>query len=111
MKPSFLLFFIVASIVLYASVSSCDNDRVSTLANEGPYEQPIVPPEHVTALDPVTPVSYGNGVYYFDATERQFGISLSAFLADTTKQLLSITGDNTIGTGIDQGYWVVVKEK
>ncbi len=101
MKRNFLYFFIIASIVLYVSVSSCGNDRARSFAKEGPYEQL----ENVPALDPVTPVSYGNGVYYFDATKRQFGISLSAFLADTTKRLLTVTGDGP------NGYWVVVKEK
>lgn len=103
MKTKISLFLIFAALLF----SSCGGP--SNEPNEGPsYHSPS---KQITAFEPMTPVNYGNGVYYFSVIRKQFGISLSAFLADTSKQLISVTGDGTDSYGFDQGYWVVVKEK
>jgi hypothetical protein len=58
----------------------------------------------------VKPISYGNGVYYFAASEAAFGVALSDFLADTSKHVIAITGGNTDTYGSIAGYFVVVKK-
>lgn len=59
----------------------------------------------------VKPIEYGNGVYYFNCTERQFAVSLADFLSDTTKSVQTMTGDGSSGYGSDAGYFVVIKNK
>ena|SRR6476620_3150655 len=108
MKTKLTSLFIFCSIALISAFSSCDSGS-SNAANEGPSYH--APAGQETAFEPMAPVDYKNGVYYFATTRRQFGISLSVFLADTTRHLISITADGTGMDGLNVGYWVVVKEK
>ena len=55
------------------------------------------------------PKDYGNGVYYFDCTDQEFGESLSAFLEDGTKEVSTIVNNSTGNYGQDKGYYVIVK--
>ena len=58
----------------------------------------------------VSPVSYGNGVYYFKCTERTFAISLADFIeksVNNNQELKAISPDGAV-SGNDKGYFVVI---
>lgn len=96
-KSSFL--FILITFLLFSCGKTNDPAK--------PLPQPV-------SIEVVTPIDYGNGVYYFNCNGQTFAASLSYFLADTTKTVLSISGNGTGGTGyrqgMDIGYFVIVKE-
>lgn len=54
------------------------------------------------------PECYGNGVYYFDCTGKEFAQSLSNFLEDG-KKIITIT--NIHDNGGQDGYLVIVDNK
>lgn len=59
----------------------------------------------------VSPVDYGNGVYFIDARDRDFAVSLSAFLSDTSRHLICVTGNGGAdGAGDDHGYFVIIEQ-
>lgn len=91
-----VFFFAVIAVL---ALTSCSN------ASEG-FDTSI------QTLETSKIVDYGNGVYYFKCTTKNFGTNLSLFLSDSTKTLISITGDATsmANHGADNGYWVVVKK-
>lgn len=92
-------YFIVVCFATFLAFTSCNN------ALQGPEKIK----ESVT-----TPVSYGNGVYYFGCVERDFAVSLSTFIENTTKDSLeikAITSDGSNLYGVDKGYFVVVAKK
>jgi hypothetical protein len=60
------------------------------------------------------PVSYNNGVYYFDCTGKDFAVSLSKFLQKQGPglEVKAMSSDGTsIFYGRNQGYFVVVGPK
>lgn len=99
MKKISFLFILIISFALF----SCEdtNDPTTPLTQPAPIEV-------------ITPINYGNGVYYFGCTGKYFAASLSYFLTDSTKTLLSMAGNGTGAVGYeggrDIGYFVVVKE-
>jgi len=57
---------------------------------------------------PVNIVDYGNGVYYFEATEAVFGNALSKFISEHPKlQVITMAPNDTGGHGFTLGYFVV----
>lgn len=86
-------------LILIISIFSCKE-----AASKG-VDTPITNKE---ASDTSTVLYYGNGVYYFYSTNKEFGVALSSFLSDSSKQVLSVTGDGTDSYGEDRGYWVVI---
>ena len=82
----------IAIVAIFVAVSC---DKLSIL-NKGMLVEEVKIPKY-----------YGNGVYYFDCTDQEFGESLSAFLEDGTKEVSTINSTGTYGQ--DKGYFVVVK--
>lgn len=59
-------------------------------------------------------VIYGKGVYYFPCRQDEFGRTLSQFVTDSEfegLEIVAITSDDTGGTGMTTGYFVVVRPK
>lgn len=97
MKKEFLCFFIFASILL-SYVTSCDNQWGGN---------PTKGPNSDISFKIIKPISYGHGVYYLECDDgKTFGASLSNFLSDTSKHVVSLVRGGDWG-----GYWIVVKEK
>ncbi|MDO8524220.1 MAG: hypothetical protein Q7R99_01165 [bacterium] len=65
----------------------------------------------VNSTETISPVNYGNGVYYFAATQAAFGNSLSKFIANHSNlTLISIADDSTDQPyGVNCGYFVVFR--
>ena len=58
------------------------------------------------------PIDYGNDVYYFPVTEKEYAVSLSSFLGNHPElELLSMTGNGNSSYGRDAGYFTVFKKK
>ncbi len=66
-----------------------------------------------SALSPDADIQdYGNGVYYFNYTRKDFAKVLSAFIADHPElEFVSMTGDGTDFHGFDAGYFLLFKKK
>lgn len=86
-------------IVLLIFIPACRSaNDVSRVRQVNPAELPVI--------------DYGNGVYYFPATEANFANNLSAFLYNHPElELVSVTGDGTDVHGRDAGYFVVFRKK
>lgn len=54
------------------------------------------------------PLYYGNGVYHFKCTEREFAVSIASFLSDSTKYVQGLVSDGMGVNGYDAGYFVVI---
>ena len=57
------------------------------------------------------PISYGNGVYYFNTADGAFGVSLADFIGKSSNrlELVSMVAKGTYAG--DRGYFVVFREK
>ena len=67
---------------------------------------------HVGDRDHGRIVDYGNGVYYFYATEATFANALSAFIAARPElEPVTMAGDGNGTYGRDTGYFVVFRKK
>jgi hypothetical protein len=64
------------------------------------------------AVVPYNAIDVGNGVYYFTVVRADFARSLSGFIAaHPDLELVAMAGDGTSGHGLDQGYFVVFRQK
>lgn len=66
-------------------------------------------PAHVSRADGTAVVEYGNGVYYFDKNQVEFGNALAAFLGSHDCNVQAIASDDTSGYGYTSGYFVVCR--
>jgi hypothetical protein len=97
MKKIYLTLFFLSLLI-----TQC-NDPASI----GP--KPVKDPE--SDVNIVSPINYGNNVFYFSCDERTFAMSLSQFLSDSTIEIEAMAGDGNGANGTDKGYFVVIKRK
>jgi hypothetical protein len=65
-----------------------------------------------TSVQIVAPVDFGNGVYYFECKQAQYGASLSFFIGlHTELELIAMAADDYQGYGQTKGYFVYFKSK
>ena len=93
------VLFILLTLSLF---TACMNDT-----DKGPAQTE----NEKTVYPIVKPIEYGNNVYYFNCTQRQFARSLADFLSDSTKHVVGMTGDASNGDGYDTGYFVVIEKR
>lgn len=86
-----IVFVVMAILIL--SFTACENSSYV---------------ESTKPVKIITPVAYGNGVYYFHCIRVEFATSLSKFIADGNKKVVAIAGDGTDLDSFDCGYFVVV---
>lgn len=96
-------FFVILCLALLIVLNSC-------------MDHPAKGPEETVASNvPVTtPISYGNGVYYFNCNQREFAGALSVFIKDVVTsdlEIKAIASDGTSIYGYDKGYFVIVAKK
>jgi hypothetical protein len=69
-------------------------------------------PEAISKVTVMTPLNYGNGVYYFPCWEAQFGKSLSDFIdRNPNLEFVSMAPNDRVSHGYTTGYFVVFREK
>lgn len=97
MKKIYLILFFISLLI-----TQC-NDPASI----GP--KPVKDSEFDVNI--TRPINYGNNVFYFPCIQKEFAMSLSQFLSDSTIEIEAMAGDGNGTYGCDLGYFVVIKRK